>query len=81
MTGYIGGDVLSQLFPRYPDFHYRVLARTEEKDKQIKLQYPSVEIIHGDLSDVALLQQESAKADIIIRETTIPSPIDGLRKE
>ncbi|PYI03977.1 NAD(P)-binding protein [Aspergillus sclerotiicarbonarius CBS 121057] len=65
-TGYIGGDVLSQLQPQYPETIFRILVRTEDKAKQIQSQYPGVQLIHGDLSDTALLQQESADADIII---------------
>jgi nucleoside-diphosphate-sugar epimerase len=71
VTGYIGGDVLSQLILKYPTFTYRVLVRTEEKGKQIQEQYPQVQIVYGDLNDRAILQQESANADIIIREPII----------
>ncbi|KAJ6009198.1 hypothetical protein N7522_004214 [Penicillium canescens] len=66
VTGYIGGDVLSQLILQYPTFTYRVLVRTEEKVKRIQAQYPQVQIVYSDLDDCAILQQESANADIII---------------
>lgn len=47
VTGYIGGDVLSQLILQYPTFTYRVLVRTEEKGKQIQAYYPQVQIVYG----------------------------------
>lgn len=67
-TGYIGGDVLSQLEPKYPGIIFRVLTRDEQKGKLIKEQHPAVQIVSGDLNDAALLQEESAQADIILRE-------------
>ncbi|KAE8153197.1 hypothetical protein BDV25DRAFT_137101 [Aspergillus avenaceus] len=65
-TGYIGGDVLSQLIAKYPDFTYRVLVRGTEKAGQVKARYPSVEIVYGSLDDIPVLETESANADIII---------------
>ncbi|KAJ5367780.1 hypothetical protein N7541_001721 [Penicillium brevicompactum] len=65
-TGYIGGDVLSQLEPKYPGIIFRVLTRDEQKGKLIKEQHPAVQIVSGDLNDAALLQEESAQADIIL---------------
>ncbi|KAE8372398.1 nucleoside-diphosphate-sugar epimerase [Aspergillus bertholletiae] len=65
-TGYIGGDVLSQLAARYPELTYRVLVRSADKGEQIKAQYPSVEIIYGSLDDTRILESESSNADIII---------------
>ena len=73
VTGYIGGDVLSQLHLQYPDVVFRVLVRTTDKRQQIQAQYPGVQLLLGDLSDTALLQQESADADIIIRELLLLS--------
>lgn len=67
-TGYIGGDVLSQLVLKYPQFVYRVLVRGPEKGSTIKSQYPSVQIVYGDLSSTEVLETESADANIIIRE-------------
>ncbi|OGM48620.1 hypothetical protein ABOM_001954, partial [Aspergillus bombycis] len=65
-TGYIGGDVLSQLAVKHPDLTYRVLVRGADKGEQIKTQYPSVEVIYGSLDDASTLESESANADIII---------------
>ncbi|KAE8162890.1 nucleoside-diphosphate-sugar epimerase [Aspergillus tamarii] len=65
-TGYIGGDVLSQLAVKHPDLTYRLLVRGPEKGEQIKAHYPSVKVIYGSLDDTSILESESANADIII---------------
>ncbi|KAJ5306155.1 hypothetical protein N7508_005170, partial [Penicillium antarcticum] len=66
VTGYIGGDVLSQLLPLYPTLTYRILVRTEEKGKQIRAQYPEVQILDGGLSNSAILEQESTNTDATV---------------
>ncbi|BCR95610.1 uncharacterized protein AKAW2_20550S [Aspergillus luchuensis] len=65
-SGYIGGDVLSVLVSKYPDLHYRLLVRSRDSGQKIKAQYPTVEIIQGDLDNSETLAAESARADIII---------------
>ncbi|KAJ5766951.1 uncharacterized protein N7511_004567 [Penicillium nucicola] len=77
VTGYIGGDVLSQLIVQYPTFTYRVLVRTEEKGKQIQARYPQVQIVYGDLNDSTILKEESAHADIIIPNKPNPDSADA----
>ena len=47
---------------------FRVLVRNEDSAKRIKDCYPSVQVVQGSLTDAALLREESANADIIIRE-------------
>lgn len=59
---------MSQLRSKYPEIILRVLSRDEQKGNHIKEQYPAVQLVSGDLNDVDLLQEESANADIIIRE-------------
>ncbi|KAJ5766136.1 uncharacterized protein N7511_003752 [Penicillium nucicola] len=65
-TGYIGGDSLATLAAKHPDFSYAALVRTNEKAEQVKAQYPNVRIVLGDLDDSALLEKESAAADIVL---------------
>lgn len=65
-SGYIGGDLLSQLSQIYPNLNYRALVRGLEKGDQIKAAYPTVEIVYGGLDDETILETESANADIII---------------
>ncbi|KAJ5818825.1 hypothetical protein N7474_004416 [Penicillium riverlandense] len=66
VTGYIGGDILATLTAKHPEFSYSVLVRSAEKGDQVKAQYPSIRVVHGDLDDSALLERESASADIVL---------------
>lgn len=69
MTGYIAGDALAALVSKYPNFSYSALVRSTNKAEQVKAQYPNTRIIIGDLDDSALLERESAAADIVIRRS------------
>jgi hypothetical protein len=44
--------------------------RTEEKAKPVKEAFPSIRIVLGELDDSTVLEEEAAKADIIIRTVT-----------
>ncbi|GKZ35412.1 hypothetical protein AbraIFM66950_006042 [Aspergillus brasiliensis] len=65
-TGYIGGDALYAIFAKHPEYKYSVLVRSPEKAKQVHAQYPSIRVVIGDLDDSALLEKESAEADIVL---------------
>ncbi|KAJ5114419.1 hypothetical protein NUU61_000178 [Penicillium alfredii] len=65
-TGYIGGDALAVLTAKHPEFSYSALVRGAEKAEQVKAQYPAIEVVLGDLDDSALLERESAAADIVV---------------
>lgn len=69
MTGYIAGDALATLVSKHPNFSYSVLVRSIDKAAQIKAQYPNIRIVLGDLDDSALLERESAAADIVLRRS------------
>lgn len=66
-TGYIGGDALYAIFAKHPEYKYTVLVRSPEKAEQVQAQYPSIRVVIGDLDDSALLEKESAEADIVLR--------------
>ncbi|KAJ5528237.1 hypothetical protein N7513_012396 [Penicillium frequentans] len=66
VTGYIAGDALATLVSKHPNFSYSALVRSTDKAEQIKAQYPNIRIVLGDLDDSALLEQESAAADIVL---------------
>lgn len=55
---------------QHPDFSYSALVRTTEKAERVKSQYPNIRIVLGDLDDSALLEKESAAANIVLREWT-----------
>lgn len=67
-TGYVGGQVLDSLSKDFPAFPIRALARNLSPSKTMQLQslHPKVEAIEGKLTDVKLIEEEAAKADIVI---------------
>lgn len=67
ITGYIGGDVFHNLYSALPDYEYVALVRTDEKAQTVKKSYPSVKTVLGELDDSQLLEDNAAKADIVIR--------------
>lgn len=66
-TGYIAGDALFAISKEHPDYEYSLLIRTKEKAEQVKKAYPSARIVLGDLDASDLLEEEAAKADIVLR--------------
>ncbi|KAJ5802014.1 uncharacterized protein N7503_004464 [Penicillium pulvis] len=66
VTGYIAGDALAALVSKHPNLSYAALVRSTDKAEQIKAQYPNIRIVLGDLDDSALLERESAAADIVL---------------
>ena len=67
-TGYIGGDTLYALYNKHSDYEIAVLVRSEEKGKPVKAAFPNVRLVIGDLDSSQLIEEEAAKADVIIRE-------------
>ncbi|PYI29190.1 nucleoside-diphosphate-sugar epimerase [Aspergillus indologenus CBS 114.80] len=65
-TGYIGGDALYALVQKHPEYQYTVLVRSGEKAQAVQEQYPSARVVIGDLDNSALLETESADADIVL---------------
>ncbi|KAJ5124939.1 uncharacterized protein N7515_008764 [Penicillium bovifimosum] len=66
VTGYIGGDALATLVAKHPEFSYTALVRSTEKAEKVKAQYPSIRTVIGGLDDSALIEKESAAADIVL---------------
>ncbi len=67
MTGYIAGDALHVLYTEHPDYEYASLVRSKEKGDAVKKAYPNVRIVLGGLDDSKILEEEAAKADIVLR--------------
>lgn len=63
---------MATLVAKHPEFSYSALVRSTQKAEQVKAQYPNVRVVIGDLDDSALLERESAGADIVLR-TNPPS--------
>lgn len=68
-TGYIGGTVLNKLYHHDPDYSITVLLRSTPA--HFEAQYPRIRIVNGDFDSVAILEDEAAKADVVIREHDI----------
>lgn len=65
-TGYIGGDALYALYNKHPEYEIAALVRSEEKGKPVKNAFPNVRLVVGDLDSSKLLEEEAAKADVVI---------------
>ncbi|USP76438.1 non-ribosomal peptide synthetase [Curvularia clavata] len=65
-TGYIGGDILYQLYNTHPEYAYSALVRTKEKAKSVTDAFPDVRIVIGSLDDSDILKEEASKADVVI---------------
>ncbi|KAG9096424.1 hypothetical protein FRC06_008677 [Ceratobasidium sp. 370] len=66
-TGYVGGSLLAPLLAQYPSATITALARKPEVGEAVRALAPSrVTIVHGSHSDLALIEAESTKADLVI---------------
>ena len=48
----------------------------EEKGKAVKEAFPKVRIVLGGLEDAKILEEEAAKADVVIRRECLQSSCD-----
>lgn len=67
-TGYIGGDALYALQKAHPEYQYTALVRNSDRGVPVAAAFPSVRLVYGTLDDSKLLEEESSKADIVIRK-------------
>ncbi|KAL2070713.1 hypothetical protein VTL71DRAFT_13739 [Oculimacula yallundae] len=65
-TGYIGGDVMHTLYKAHPELSYTALVRNSDKGALVAAAFPKVKLVYGTLDDSSILEEESAKADIVI---------------
>ena len=68
-TRYIGGEVLHALHHAHPEYEVAALIRDSEKAGKVLAAYPKVRVVLADLDDVEIIEKESRKADIVIRES------------
>lgn len=66
-TGYIAGDALYVLNKAHPEYEYTALVRSQEKADKVRAAYPKINIVLGGLDDSSLLEEEAAKADVVLR--------------
>lgn len=67
MTGYIAGDATHALYNAHPEYEYTALVRTQDKADLVKKAFPKIRTVLGNLDDSDLLEEEAAKADIVLR--------------
>ena len=58
------------IYAEHPDWNYTCLVRTQEKAEAVQQAFPGVRTVIGDLDSDELLEEEAARADIIIRKST-----------
>ena len=66
-TGYIGGEVLHALQHAHPDYEIAALIRDKEKATKVLAAFPKVRVVLADLDNVDIIEEESRKANIVIR--------------
>jgi N-acetyl-gamma-glutamylphosphate reductase len=67
-TGYIGGDILYALEKAHPEYEYSALVRDSDKGAPVAAAFPKTRLVYGGLDDSQLLEDEAARADIVIRK-------------
>ncbi|EKD21711.1 uncharacterized protein L3040_004934 [Drepanopeziza brunnea f. sp. 'multigermtubi'] len=65
-TGYIGGDILYALEKAHPEYEITALVRNSDSGAKVAAAYPSVRFVYGNLESSELLEEECAKADLVI---------------
>lgn len=70
-TGYIGGDALYAIVKAHPEYEVTALVRNTDKGAQVATQYPKAKLVYGDLNSSSLLEEESRKADVVCRTSTL----------
>ncbi|KAF4986468.1 hypothetical protein FDECE_15937 [Fusarium decemcellulare] len=86
-TGYVGGDALYTLLREHPEYEITALVRSKEKGDVVTSQYPSIQLVYGDLDDSTLLVEQVSKADITCHwancehEGAAKAIVDGLSRK
>jgi hypothetical protein len=59
--------VLFALEKAHPNYEYTALVRDSKKGALVAVAFPSIRLVYGRLDDSNLLEEESSRADIVIR--------------
>ncbi|OBT82247.1 hypothetical protein VE02_09200 [Pseudogymnoascus sp. 03VT05] len=65
-TGYVGGDVLNRLSSAASKFNITVLVRDSGNSSRVTAAFPNVRIVHGELDNVDLIEDEAKQADVVL---------------
>lgn len=66
-TGYIGGDALHQIVQAHPEYEIACLVRNSDKGAQVASHFAKVRLVYGDFASEQILEEETKKADIVVR--------------
>jgi len=67
VTGYIAGDAVFAINEAHPSIDFTFLVRTEDKAAIVRKAYPRSRVIIGELDHYDLIEEEAARADIVLR--------------
>ncbi|THV74565.1 hypothetical protein D6D28_02461 [Aureobasidium pullulans] len=65
-TGYIGGDILHEIVANFPRSSIIALVRDKAKAAPIEEKYSQVTLLQGDLDSASLIEDQAARADVVI---------------
>ena len=68
-TGYIGGEILHTLQQSHPEYDVTALIRDQEKANKVTAAFPKIRVVLADLDNVDIIEEESRKANVVIRES------------
>lgn len=71
VTGYIAGDAVYTISKAHPNIEFTFLVRTEDKAATVRKAYPRSRVVLGELDHYDLLEEESAKTDIVLRTSSL----------
>lgn len=68
-TGYVGGQTAVTLIAAHPEYDVVALVRDQEQADKLKSRFPNISTVLGTLDDDAVLKEEAAKADVVLRKS------------
>jgi len=71
VSGYLGGNLVGRLVDKHPEWHHVVLIRNEDQKEIVLARWPQLEVVIGDLNNSALMIEEGAKANVVLRKYSI----------
>lgn len=69
LSGYIGGDTISQLTATHPEYNIRALVRSlnNASASALRTHFPTMELVEGTLDSLALLASEAHTCDLVLQ--------------
>jgi len=68
---------LVSIYNSHPEYKYACLVRTKDKGDVVQKAFPNARIVIGNLDDSALLEEESARADVVLRKYLLDPQAHG----